>query len=117
MHVYEYRYSVVNVLVVNAMESQLTFTALRPDDSDDRVLVPILQYGELVNYTIPSFPVVSVRLRRITYQGYLSDDRLKVVDGFIRDDCSLWEHTYPTQIVVGLHPSKACLVEVGIQKL
>ena len=84
------------------MESQLTFTALQPDDTGERVLVPIIHCGDLVNYTIPSFPVVSVGLRRITYQGYLSDDQLQVVDGFIRDDCSLPEHTYPTASYQGL---------------
>ena len=54
----------------------LPFTALQSDGGEERVLVPILQCGQLVSYAIPSFPVVTVNLRRIKYQGYLADGRL-----------------------------------------
>ena len=93
----------------------LIFTALQSDGGEERVLVPILECGQLVSYTIPSFPVVTVNLRRIKYQGYLADGRLKVVDGFIRDETSLEEHTYPSQIVVTLSETDSCYVDVSQQ--
>ena len=80
----------------------------------NRVLVPVLECGGLVLYTIPSFSVLTVNLRRIKYQGYLSDGRLKVVDGFIRDERSLLEHNYPSQIVVKISATESCYVEVHV---
>ena len=35
---------------------------------EERMLVPILQCGELYSYTIPSFSVITVEMRRIKYQ-------------------------------------------------
>ena len=35
---------------------------------EERMLVPILQCGELYGYTIPSFSVITVEMRRIKYQ-------------------------------------------------
>lgn len=96
------------------MAAALTFTALRPEGGEERVLIPIIQCGDAVRYTIPSFPVLTVNLRRIKYQGYLPDGTLRVVDGFIREHTSLQEHTYPSQIVVTLSRTSSCFVEVCI---
>ena len=91
----------------------LTFTALQFNGGEERVLVPIL-HQELVSY-MPSFPVVTVNLRRIKYQRCLADSRLKVVYGFIRDETSLEEHIYPSQIVVTLSETDSCYVDVSQQ--
>jgi len=77
------------------------------------VLIPIVECGEhSILYTIPSFSVITVRLRPISYQGYGTDEQVKLVDGFMWNDPSLQEHTFTTQIMDQLHSSKACLVEV-----
>ena len=94
---------------------KLTFAALPIKGDFERVVIPIVRCSKnSISYRIPSFPVITVELRLIRYQGYLTDDQVKVVDGFIRDDPSLQQHTFPTQVIVGLNSTTACLLEVRL---
>ena len=50
----------------------------------------LLECGELYEYSVPSFPVISVELRRIKYESIMPNGKsTKMVDGFIREDASL----------------------------
>lgn len=89
------------------------FVSYITDTGEKRMLVPILACGGLHLYTIPSFPVVTVEMRRIKYQLYLEDGHPKIVDGFIRDDPSL-QRLYPAQLSIEVNPLKATVVEVGL---
>ena len=78
-----------------------------------RSLIPILGCYETYQYTIPSFSVVTVKIRRIKYQCILPDQSTKVVDGFIRDDPSLDSHLYPIEVSVTISSDNACIVKVS----
>ena len=79
-------------------------------------VVPVLECGELISYTIPSFSVLTVNLRRIKYQCTVPDETgapiIKIVDGFIKDDVSL-KRSYPAEAAISSHDHHACLIEVG----
>ena len=72
-----------------------------------RLIIPVLECGDLYSYTVPSFPVVNVKMRRIKYQVILPDgESTKIVDGFIREDPSL-QRAYPIKLSI------ACVVAVS----
>ena len=83
----------------NSVMAQLwTYTT---SSGEERNLVMLLECGELYEYTVPSFPVISVELRRIKYESIIPDGKsTKVVDGFIREDASL-KHSFPADITIG----------------
>ena len=82
------------------------FVCYITDTSETRVLVPILACGDLYSYTIPSFSVVTVEMRRIKYELLLEDGQPRIVDGFIRDDISL-QRLYLAQLSIEMNPLKA----------
>ena len=73
----------------------------------DHNVIAILRVGLPFNYTVPSFSVLSVALRKITYE-VIVDGRKKVLDGFIRDDPSL-DRPLPASLCVTEH----CYVDVS----
>ena len=79
------------------------------DTGEIRMLVPILVCGDLYSYTIPSFSVVTVEMRRIKYELLLEDGQPKIIDEFIRDDPSL-QRLYPAQLSIEMNPLKATIV-------
>ena len=46
------------------------------ETGEEQVIVPILRIGKIVSYTIPSFSVITVKLREIKYQCQLPDKSL-----------------------------------------
>ena len=80
---------------------------------EERMLVPVVECGELYSYTVPSFSVLHVNIRRIKYETILSDGTTTmIVDGFIRDDPSLLR-TYPVELSVGCDNTKDfCIIQV-----
>lgn len=94
------------------ISSELPFSvsmAVRAERSDP-VNIYILDIGEhVINYTVPSFPVFSARLRSIKFQlgvntpndkSSLKKRRVDIVyDSFIRESPSL-QRSYPAWIVV-----------------
>ena len=60
----------------------------------------LLEVGTPLKYTVPSFPVITVNLRKMKFK-VVSDPG--VYDGFIRD-CSALERSYPAITVVGEGP-------------
>ena len=76
------------------------------------MIVPILRIGKIVSYTIPSFSVITVKLREIKYQCQLPDNSLHTVDGFIREDLSL-QRSYTAEVLVKKGSEKACMVDVS----
>ena len=79
------------------------------DDNEKlRLLCPYWN-AEINVYTVPSFPVLSVELRKIKYQFILPDESIAVVDGFVHDDPSL-KRTYPTELYVETSLKNACCV-------
>ena len=73
----------------------------------------ILGCYETYLYTIPSFSVITVIIRRIKYQCIQPDQSTKVVDGFIRDDPSLDSRLYPIEASVAIGLDNACIVKVS----
>ena len=71
----------------------------------------IVEAGEKFAYTIPSFPVITVRLRHVKYRIMDVDGQLKVFDGFMRD-CSSINRPFPAMIVVGSGCSNAFFVDI-----
>ena len=68
----------------------------------ERARVPVLSCSSAVHlYTIPSFPVVQVRLKQIQFQALKPDGSSIHVDGFIRDDPSL-NRIYPAELSVAV---------------
>lgn len=64
--------------------------------------------GHAFVYRIPRFPVVTIKLRQITFRTVLSDGNTVSYDGFIQDHDSLYGHVYPATIRV----YESCFVEV-----
>lgn len=81
---------------------------------EERVLVPLLECGEPYSYTVPSFSVITVQMRRIKYQ-YITGEGVaevtRVADGFIREDQSL-QRLYPAEVSVKVDSASACVVHV-----
>lgn len=65
----------------------------------------------MYSYTIPSFSVITVKMRRIRYECII-EEKKEFLDGFIRDDTSL-QRLYPSELLVKISPEKACYVEVS----
>ena len=76
------------------------------ETGEEQVNVPILR---IVSYTIPSFSVITVKLREIKYQCQLPD---KSLDGFIREDLSL-QRSYPAEVLLKKGSKNACMVDVS----
>ena len=84
-------------------------TQLLTDTEDEREEgVDITAVGVPFDYSVPRFPVITFKLRQITFEVVLSDSRVITYDGFIRDDSSLVNHSYPASI----HVKDCCFVEV-----
>lgn len=93
-----------------------SFNCCTSDEGEKRSVVPLLECSEAVTlYTIPSFSVLTVKLRKIKLQCFVADDSgvpaVKIVDGFIKDHFSL-NRAYPAEITVGYSGDGACLVSV-----
>ena len=87
-------------------------------EGEEITVIPILECGEVLSYTIPSFSVVTVKMRRVKYQCNVSDEAMgtktvKVVDGFMKDDPSL-DRSYPAEVAIMSNSKNACLVEVSV---
>ena len=98
-------------------EDRWTLTEYTTSEGQVRVLAPVLSCSTEVHiYTIPSFAVVQVQLRRIKYQLIKSlSQAVMALDGLIRDDPSL-DRLYPAElsfaVPVGLN-YPACYVKVS----
>ena len=67
-----------------AADSDLWLWSYTAVSGEERMLVPILQCGELYSYTIPSFSVITEEMRRIKYQiGHHDGSIYQTLDGFI----------------------------------
>ncbi len=56
------------------------------EDLDDHTLLFIHTRGEVIGYTVPSFPVLEVKF---THVKYAKDDSMTSYDGFIRETSEL----------------------------
>lgn len=103
----------VNNACTSVMARLWTYTT---SSGEERNLVTLLECGELYEYTIPSFPVISVELRRMKYESIMPDGKsTKVVDGFIREDASL-KRSFPADITIGEGYRHACIVPVSFAR-
>jgi hypothetical protein len=66
----------------------------------------LLEVGEKLAYTVPSFPVLTVSLRKMKFKVASNPG---VFDGFIRD-CPSLERSYPALTVVGEGPQDCFFV-------
>ena len=103
----------VNNACTSVMARLWTYTT---SSGEERNLVTLLECGELYEYTVPSFPVISVELRRMKYESIMPDGKsTKVVDGFIREDASL-KRSFPADITIGEGYRHACIVPVSFAR-
>ena len=80
---------------------------------DDEIEVCFVSCKDVIEYVIPSFPVLSVRLRHMKYE--LKDDRsgsVMLLDGCMKDDESL-RRTYPAHASIRRDYKSAFLVKAG----
>ena len=76
-----------------------TFNCCTSDEGEKRSVVPLLKCGEtVIPYTIPSFSVLTVHLRKIKFQCFVP--AVKIVDGFIKDHPSLTDRIYPAEVTI-----------------
>ena len=91
----------------------MTFFKSTIDDNRTQYsLIPLLECKDAVQYTILSFSVITVDIRRVRYQALLDDGSAIVVDGFMRDTEELNRRVFSTRIAVQQSCSHACLVQV-----
>ena len=103
----------VNNACTSVMARLWTYTT---SSGEERNLVTFLECGELYEYSVPSFPVISVELRRMKYESIMPDGKsTKVVDGFIREDTSL-KRSFPADITIGEGYQHACIVPVSFAR-
>ena len=72
-------------------------------------IVYIVKFGNTYAYNIPSFPVITVRLRHAIIQHVDRDGQAKLADVFITEDLTLQMRT-PTSFEV----KEACFLSVSI---
>ena len=78
-------------------------------DQENKQLISVVSIGCNYQYTIPSFPVITVELRLATIQT-VDDGVLKLADVFLREKDLLNTHT-PVPLMVEV--LKACFVDVS----
>lgn len=86
----------------------------------DGEVLDIMKVGEVFSYTIPSFSVISVQLRRIVISNYgrdTTDEEIKAhpnasptLDIFLREDPRFHSLAVPTTIRI----IKGCIVPVSV---
>ena len=72
------------------------------------VRVCALKYGNVLEYTIPSFSVIKVKLRQAVIQTVDTSGEPVVLDVFFREDSSL-NTKLPQELIV----DEACIVDVS----
>ena len=72
---------------------------------------PIVRAGLAFDYTIPSFPGISVTLRHVVYQYPCEDGSCKVFDGFMKQ-CPLLEVNLPALAAIEDDEAKAWYINV-----
>ena len=89
-----------------------SFKGVIDKDGRQYSLIPLVECKEALEYTIPSFSVITVDVRRVRYQVILEGGSAAIVDGFIKDIEELNTRIFPTRIAVELSSNNACLVQV-----
>ena len=78
---------------------------------EDAVHVTVLTVGDLVQYTVPSFPVFKATLREVKLQWEDKDKTIQVFDAFARD-CDQLDHHLPAMAEVPFDYENAFIIEV-----
>ena len=79
-------------------------------DAEYHDLVVIYKVGPKQEYTVPSFPALTVSIREVLYQFMDKEDQT-IYSGFVRD-CSLLARAFPCIIKVCCGYSNSCFVKV-----
>jgi hypothetical protein len=81
--------------------SSLSKQAETPERETEGVKIDIIQVGEIVQYTIPSFPVLTINLRHcVTSMWDNTDEKVKMFDAFFARRS---RHCYECPIKCGSH--------------
>ena len=91
----------------SAVSSSTTSDALDGQGANQQDVYCIVKFGRTYSYTIPSFSVITVKLRHAVIQ-YEDNGLLKLTDVFFREDPSLNIQT-PVSAMI----SDACVVDVS----
>ena len=79
--------------------------------AESRLELPIVRAGLLFEYTIPSFPAITVSLRHVVYQLPCKDGSCKVFDGFMKQ-CPLLDVNLPALAEIEEDETKAWFINV-----
>ena len=75
------------------------------------VYVTVLTVGDLIQYTVPSFPVFKATLREVKLQWEEEDRIIHVFDAFAHD-CDQLDHHLPAMVEVPFEYENAFIIEV-----
>ena len=73
--------------------------------------VVVLATGDVIQYTVPSFPVFKATLREVKLQWDDEKKTVHVFDAFARD-CNLLDHYLPAIAVIRFNYENAFIIEV-----
>ena len=82
---------------------------MEPDGTG--VYVTVLTTGDLIQYTVPSFPVFKATLREVKLQWEEECGTVHVFDAFARD-CDQLDHRLPALAEVAFQYENAFIIEV-----
>ena len=80
------------------------------EGDDDHLLVTILSIGSRMEYTVPSFPVITTMLCEVKYQFVNVDHDKQIYNGYIRD-CPGLVRPYPSVLKVCSNYTKAFTID------
>ena len=81
------------------------------EDEDNGVIITVLSKGNIIDYIIPSFSVLCVRLVEIKIQYHDEHGNLIISDAFAKD-CKEMNHPLPAFAKLNYNYENACLIEV-----
>ncbi len=80
-----------------------------PESKQGEVVICVLKWGAVYQYTIPGFSVITVPLRHAEVQAQQLGNEILLLDVFFRDEPLLDTNPLPFMATI----VEACLVEVG----
>ena len=80
-------------------------------ESSEHSRIVVLAAGQLIHYTIPSFPVFNATLREAKFQWEDEYENIHVFDGFVRH-CNMLDHHLPAVAKIPYSYDDAFIIEV-----
>ena len=81
------------------------------DTRENNSVLTVLSMGNMIHYTIPSFPVYSAELVEVKVQWEDEDGSILMFDAFARN-CDLLDHQLPAIAEIPFNYDNAFIIEV-----